>query len=629
VGEHEQEGAPSTGATRSQHVVLQGPPDSRMLMAAMRAAVERSRGAQGVAAPACLIITPTPEQALVAAEQARRMLADAGTRVVPVTAVARARRVLAAPVGVVTGTVETLLALRRAAGLSLEGLRGVVVCGLDTVLAAGAQEALVALLADCPDDVSRTVTIEEETPAAAAFVEAQLRRPRRIAPAPAVSEPLAVVPHVALTSASGRAETLRMLLDEVDPPSVVVVAPSPDGAAAAQEALARVGVTVDGRAVQVVAKAEASHVTLLVFWEAPATAEALAEALATRPAQAVALLLPDELPTFRRLTQGEALAWTPAPRKAAAEGKAAQLRRVLQGVLQNGGGATASELALLAPLLETHDALEIAAAALRLLESARRDVQAARAAAPPVLPPAPAAAPAAYEPAPAPREHAPRESRGESRGGGRFEGRGEGRGGGKPFERPARPGFRGGADRGGDREGRPSRPFNRGGGDREGRPSRPSFGGDREGRPSRPSFGGDREGRPSRPSFGGDREGRPSRPSFGGDREGRPSRPSFGGDREGRPSRPSFGGDREGRPSRPSFGGDREGRPSRPSFGGGAGGKGRPPRADEERRAFGDRPARERVEGRSEWQARGERLAHSKRPFPPRRAPGRGADDQG
>jgi uncharacterized membrane protein YgcG len=578
VGEHEQEGAPSTGATRSQHVVLQGPPDSRMLMAAMRAAVERSRGAQGVAAPACLVITPTPEQALVAAEQARRLLADESTRVVPVTAVARARRVLAAPVGVVTGTVETLLALRRAAALSLEGVRGVVVCGLDTMLAAGAEESLVALLADGPEDVVRTVTIEEETAAATAFVDAQLRRPRRIAPAPAVSEPLAVVPHVALTSAAGRAETLRMLLDEVDPPSLVVVAPSPDGAAAAQEALARVGVTVDGRAVQVVARAEASHVTLLVFWEAPATAEALAEALATRPAQAVALLLPDELPTFRRLTQGEALAWTPAPRKAAAEGKAAQLRRVLQGVLQNGGGATASELALLAPLLETHDALEIAAAALRLLESARRDVQVARAAAPPVLAAAPAAAPAAYEPASAPRESAPSESRGdsrgESRGGRRFEGRGESRGGGRPFERPARPGFRGGPDRGGDREGRPSRPFTRGGGDREGRPSRPSFGGDREGRPSRPSFGGDREGRPSRPSFGGDREGRPSRPSFGG-------------------------------------------------------GKGRPPRADEERRAFGDRPARERVEGRSEWQARGERLSHSKRPFPPRRAPGRGADDQG
>jgi hypothetical protein len=626
VGELEQEGAPSTGATRSQHVVLQGPPDTRMLTAAMRAAVERSRGAQGVAAPVCLVITPTSEQALVAAEQARRLLADEGTRVVPVTAVARARRVLAAPVGVVTGTVETLLALRRAAALSLEGLRGVVVCGLDTVLAGGAQEALVALLADCPDDVARTVTIEEDTPAAAAFVDAQLRRPRRIAPAPAVANPLAVVPQVALTSASGRAETLRLLLDEVDPPSLVVVAPSPDGAAAAREALSRVGVPVDGRAVQVVARPEASHVTLLVFWEAPATAEALAEALETRPAQAVALLLPDELPTFRRLTHGEALAWTPAPRKAAAEGRAGQLRRVLQGVLQNGGGATASELALLAPLLETHDPLEIAAAALRLLESARRDVQVARAAAP-VLPPAPAAAPAAFEPAaPAARESAPRESRGETRGGGRFEGRGEGRGGSRSFERPARPGFRGGADRGGDREGRPSRPFTRGGGDREGRPSRPSFGGDREGRPSRPSFGGDREGRPSRPSFGGDREGRPSRPSFGGDREGRPSRPSFGGDREGRPSRPSFGGDREGRPSRPSFGGDREGRPSRPPFGGG---KGRPPRADEERRAFGDRPARERVEGRSEWQARGERLAHSKRPFPPRRAPGRGADDQG
>ncbi|MBU6365248.1 MAG: hypothetical protein KJT01_03475 [Gemmatimonadetes bacterium] len=594
MGEHEQEGAPTTGATRSQHVVLQGPPDARMLAAAMRAAVERSRGAEGVAAPACLVITPTPEQALVAAEQARRLLGDEGPRVVPVTAVPRARRVLAAPVGVVTGTVEALLALRRGAALSLEGLRGVVVCGLDVLLAAGGQASLEALLADCPDDVARTMTLEEETPEAAAFVAARMRRPRRMAPAPAAATPLAVVPHVALTSATGRAETLRQLLDEVDPPSLVVVAPSPEGAAAAREALARVGVPVDGRAVQVVARPEAPHVTLLVFWEAPATAEALAEALETRPAQAVALLLPDELPTFRRLTNGEAVAWTPAPRKAAAEGRAAQLRRALEGALQGSGGASASELALLAPLLETHDALEIAAAALRLLEGARREAQAARAAAP-VLPPAPVASPVA--PA-APTESRPPRGEGPARGAPAREGR-EGR----PFKREARPGFRGAPERGGDREGRPSRPFSRGGGDREGRPARPSYGGDREGRPARPSFGGDREGRPARPSFGGDREGRPARPSFGGEREGRPARPAFGGERSGRPARPSFGG-------------------------GAAGGKGRPPRAGEERRAFGDRPARERVEGRAEWQARGERLAHSKRPVSPRRAPGRGADDE-
>jgi ATP-dependent RNA helicase DeaD len=602
VGEHEQEGAPPTGATRSQHVVLQGPPDARLLAAAMRAAVERSRGTQGVAAPACLVITPTPEQALVAAEQARRLLGDEGTRVVPVTAVPRARRVLAAPVGVVTGTAEALLALRRQAALSLEGLRGVVVCGLDVLLAAGAEEPLVALLADGPDDVARTVTVEEETPAAAAFIAAQLRRPRRIAPPPAAEAPLPVVPHVALTSATGRAETLRLLLDEVDPPSVVVVAPSADGAADARGALARLGVAEDGRSVQVVARAEAPHVALLVLWEAPASAEALTEALATRPAQAVALLLPDELPAFRRLTHGAAVAWNPAPRRAAADVRATQLRRALRDTLAAAGGASASEMALLAPLLETHDALELAAAALRLYEEARREAQVARASAP-VLPPAPVA----QDTAPAPadtraaalhgadaRVDAPRPPRREfsgppaGRGGAQGGYQGGARGGGRGTDRPARPGFRGGAERGAP---------GRGGGGRDGRPARPVARDEdpRGARPARPSFG----------AAGGERGGRPPRPFGRGDDE-----------RGGRPSRPFGRGDDE-----------RGGRPSRPAFGGGAGGfKGRPPRASEERRAFGDRPPRERVEGRSEWQARGERLKHSKRPAP-RRAPGAGTDD--
>ena len=41
--------------------------------------------------------------------------------------------------------------------------------------------------------------------------------------------------------------------------------------------------------------------------------------------------------------------------------------------------------------------------------------------------------------------------------------------------------------------------------------------------------------------------------------------------------------------------------------------------ADEARREFGDRPARERTEGATEWSQRGERMKHAKRP--PRERP--------
>ena len=242
----------SPGATRSQHVVLQGPADLRMMAAAMRPGIERSREAGDTAAPTCLVITPTLEQALAASAQARRLLgADAG-RVVPVTGVLRARRVLATgPVAVVTGTATDLLGLRRDAALDLQQLQVVVIIGLDEVLAANGAETLQALLGDAPGDVMRVATLETETDETAAFIEAQLRRARRLSPVIVGDAPLAITPRFLLTSAGGRADALRALLDEQDPPSLAIVASTDAGAADAVVALERLGLSADGTSVQV------------------------------------------------------------------------------------------------------------------------------------------------------------------------------------------------------------------------------------------------------------------------------------------------------------------------------------------------------------------------------------------
>ena len=154
-------------------MVLEGPADLRTMTAAMRPGVERSREGGQPEAPVCLIITPTIEQAMSAADQARRLLADPAVRVVPVTGAVRARRVLAlAPVAVVTGTPADLLTLRRDAALSVEQLQTVVIVGLDEILAANGADTLQALLGDAPDNVSRVATLEQETEASDAFLEA-------------------------------------------------------------------------------------------------------------------------------------------------------------------------------------------------------------------------------------------------------------------------------------------------------------------------------------------------------------------------------------------------------------------------------------------------------------------------
>ncbi len=627
-------------------MVLQGPADLRTMTAAMRPGVERSREGGQTGAPACLVITPTIEQAMTAADEARRLLNDAAIRVVPVTGALRARRVLGTgPVAVATGTAADLLALRRSAALNLEQLQTVVIVGLDEILAANGADTLQALLGDAPSDVSRVATLDAESEATEAFIEAQLRRARRMSPLLLGDTPLAVTPRFVLTSHSGRTDALRLVLDETDPPSLVLIAASDAGIAEATAALARLGMAVDGLSVQVTRQPTAQHVAMAVLWEAPATYDALVDALAMRPVDAVALLLPDELPAFRRMTANLAEAWTPLPKKAAAEDRVQLLRTALRTTLAN-GGASASELALLTPLLESHDSLEIACAALRLYEGARRETQAAKAKAAAAgakstireTPQAAASSSAGKKrvflsvgkrdnvrvgdivgaianEAGIPGDkigavemfesHSTAELEGDdadkavvaladaSLRGRRLNARIDER-----TDRPERGGFgdRGprrdfGGDRGPRKDFGPSKDF----GDRGPRRD----GGDRG--PRRDS--GDR---PSRPSFGGDRG---PRRDAGGDRGERPAR-SF--DRGDRPAR-SF--DRGDRPARPSFGGDRGPRREFNSD--------RPPRAADERRAFGDRSPSERTENRAEWSERADRMKHAKRERPAGPAPER------
>lgn len=617
MGEQERE-TPGAGATRSQHVVLQGPADLRMMAAAMRPGLERSRGEQDGTAPACVVVTPTTEQALSAAEQARILLANDALRVVPVSAVARARRVIASgPVAVIVGTAAELLELRVASAFNLDALRAVVVIGLDDILRDGGAESLQALLTGAPDELQRIVTLEEETPEAEAFLEAYLRRARRITQNVVVDAPLPMTPSYAITSAAGRADALRAVLDATDPPSLVVVASTEIGLRDAERALARLGLVVDGHAVQVVKQPTSQHVALVVLWEAPATTEALTEAIATRPVDAVALLLPDELPAFRRITNGLAEAWNPPARKEAAESRTRTLRTALRSTLAAAGGASASEMALLAPLLDTHDALEIAAAALRLYEGARRDAITLRAKA--------ANAVARVAPAASPRG-------GLAMVGGNANSSGKQRvflavgkrdsvrvGDivGAVANEAGIPGERIGtvelfeshsivelaADDAAKavevlsdatlRGRRLSARIDERGGERSPRKER-TFG------PPRADRGAPRG--PARSFDRGDRGDRPARPFDRADRGERSERPARSFDRSDRPDRAPRDGARDDRGPR-----------SGPPRGGAGGGRG-PVRPDEARRAFGDRPVRERAEGKAEWSERGARMQHAKRP---------------
>lgn len=367
------------GASRSANLVFAGAPDTRTLTAALRPAMERARNADTGSAPACIIITSTREQSVECARIARLLLDDRNARVVPVSSVARARRVIAAaPVAVVAGTATELMALRKEAALSLEMLRSLVIVGLDSLTDDGGNDALPAIFADLPSECMRIATLETETEDAAAFLEAHLRRARRVQSVTAGSIAPETAPYYVITSRTGRTETLRSLLDDIDPPSLVIIAQTDEGIRDAEEALRELGIAVDNVNVRVSRVGGESHTSLALFWEIPHTADALLRALESRPVAAIALLAPEELTAFRELSNGSARALTAPSRKATAIDRVQQVRTALRSTLTNGAGVSASELALVGPLLDSFDALEIAAAAIRLYEGARRETAIAK-----------------------------------------------------------------------------------------------------------------------------------------------------------------------------------------------------------------------------------------------------------
>jgi ATP-dependent RNA helicase DeaD len=656
VGDEEQN---TQGVIRVQNVVLHGPADSRTMAAALRPAIERSRDVKGNAAPACLVITPTVEQALAVADLARTLFDDDTNRVVPVTAVVRARRVLqAGSVAVVSGAPHDLLALRADSALNLEALRAVVLIGLDELLADGAQVTLESILADAPVDAMRIATLDSDSAATEAFFEAHLRRARHVNSMAATDGQFAVVPRYAVSTPAARAELLRAVLDEIDPPTLAIVTVSEAGETDARRALARLGLSINGDAVSVARHAPKAPASLVVLWEAPAGVEALTEAVAGRPLAAIAFLLPDEVPSFHRLTGGAAEPWIPTVRKDSIESRTRTLRTALRSTLAN-GGASASELALLAPLLDSHDAIEIAAAALRLYEGARREavtLKTARPASAPIVtfrgtPTAATSAPPALVGATGARQRvflavgkrdgvAVRDIVGAVANEANIEGsrigsvdvyeshttvelnaedaarvvelmgntelRGR-RLGARIDEREASNGAYGAAR--GRTTGGSDRPA-RGGFGRDRGEGRGSERGDRSGaRPAR-SFGpprdrGERSDRPDRGEHS-DRGERPDRVERS-DRGERPARPSFGGDRSERPSRPSSGsdrGERSERPSRPSFGSDRGDRASRG-----------PSRSSPPRSSNADRPRSSFGASRGEPRASEERRSFGDRPI--------------
>ncbi|HEX3866837.1 MAG TPA: DbpA RNA binding domain-containing protein, partial [Gemmatimonadaceae bacterium] len=167
-------------------------------------------------------------------------------------------------------------------------------------------------------------------------------------------------------SEHGRLSALRRLLDAIDPASATVFVREPDANADVSDLIRALGYR--GGDVRV-AKSAPPGTALAVLYDLPASREELREGAAAADRR-IALVQPRQLSSLRNLAMGGVLKPIALPEAAnRARERELRIRAELSATLVK--GQFGRELLALEPLLDDYDGIEIAAAALQLLDRAR------------------------------------------------------------------------------------------------------------------------------------------------------------------------------------------------------------------------------------------------------------------
>ena len=366
----------ATKATASPGTIITRPHDEEGIAQVVAPVLQRVDAS--ATALQAIIVTADADDALAFA---RRAVASAtGVAVLPATSESRALRLLRrGGARVIAGPPSTLVALMRHSALKLEDVRQIVIAWADAILTAEEGEALEMLMAEIPKDASRVLIAAQLTPSVEALAERYFRRAHRLTEAP-VTEGLTpvVISYVTVTSLS-RPAALRRVLDELDPPSAAIYVRDEVSGAEARGTLRELGYHAEDDTITVVRDAAPADVSLILLYDLPLTGDQLRTVVGAGTPRVVAFARPREL---ERLGAIAGLAPTPLPaREATARARRAQetLRDELRAEMRR--GAPDRQVIALEPLLDEFDAIEIAGAALRLLERTRERAAIATAAA--------------------------------------------------------------------------------------------------------------------------------------------------------------------------------------------------------------------------------------------------------
>jgi ATP-dependent RNA helicase DeaD len=373
----ESEAKEPTGVTRGQNAVHVMPLDWSGAERILTTLVDRIDPAR--AETQLLVVTADAESAAAAADAIVRVVADRPVRVIAATASPRAARLLkSSPAHVVTGAPSELVTLLQGSALKPESVRGVVFAWLDPILGSADAQPLETLLGELPKEGARVVLAAEITPALEALIERYARRARRAVEASVEGEGAPLTAEYVAAAGPARGVTLRRLLDALDLPRAVLYARGESARAEAVNVARSLGYPAD--AVRLSAETDVPSADPLVLVDLPASREAMRSLVGTTGRKVYAVVQPSQLASLRGLLGGGMVA--PVALIEAAErarGKDAALRASLRDVLASGD--VRREVLALEPLLAEFDGIEIAAAALRMLEQQRPARPAAAAAA--------------------------------------------------------------------------------------------------------------------------------------------------------------------------------------------------------------------------------------------------------
>jgi ATP-dependent RNA helicase DeaD len=315
-----------------------------------------------------LVLTPDSETAVLIAEAATRARTGTPARVLPVTAWRRALRLQRIrPATVIAGTPSDILELIRASAIKLDTLSTLVLAWADAMSDA-AGEPLEAVMAEVPKDAARVIVASHLTPAVEALAERYARRARRSHATPVVEGIPVDLRYVAIAP-QARASALRRLLDDTDPERAAVYVRSDDAAKEVASTLRAIGIPEEDPSIVITRGEPVENISLVVLYESPLSAQAL-QTLAESGSAVIALATARQIPALRALASGGRV--TPfvlSGPGARARSRDEKVRDELRAALAN--GVNARELIALEPLLTEFDGVEIAAAALRLLERDR------------------------------------------------------------------------------------------------------------------------------------------------------------------------------------------------------------------------------------------------------------------